>query len=157
MASLKYVHGDATRPKGPGVKIIAHVCNNIGAWGAGFVVAVSEKFPEAETAYRKLDNRRLGMVQYIHIAGEDIIVANMIAQNNINNSKDGRRVDLLSYEHLRDCLGRVFNYANNLNATVHCPKIGSGLAGGSWNRVESMLIDRVKEYGVDCTVYIFGV
>lgn len=158
MANLKYVRGDATRPQGRGVKIIAHVCNNIGgkgAWGAGFVIAVSEKFPEAETAYRGLDRRRLGMVQYVHIAGEDIVVANMIAQNGINDSKSGWKGDLLSYEHLRDCLGRVFNYAKNLGATVHCPKIGSGLAGGSWDKVEAMLIDCVKEYEVDCTVYIW--
>ena len=156
MPNLIYKKGDATRPHGDGKKIICHVVNNLGVWGAGFVIAVSEKFPEAETAYRGLDKRRLGMVQYIHIAGEDIIVANMIAQNGINDSKNGWQGDLLSYKHLWDCLNRVFNYARNCEATVHCPKIGSGLAGGDWNRVEAMLIDCAKEYGADCTVYIFG-
>lgn len=153
MANLKYVRGDATSPQGQGVKIIAHVCNNIGAWGAGFVIAVSNRFPEVEKAYRGLDRRRLGMVQYVHIAGEDIVVANMIAQNGINDSKSGWRGDLLSYEHLRDCLGRVFNYAKNLNATVHMPFIGCGLAGSNWSKIEPLVIHCVKQYNIDCFVY----
>jgi hypothetical protein len=28
--------GDATSPQAKGPKVIAHVCNDIGAWGKGF-------------------------------------------------------------------------------------------------------------------------
>lgn len=50
---LNYVKGDATSPQGDGTKAIVHVCNNIGAWGAGFVMAISRRWPEPEAAYRE--------------------------------------------------------------------------------------------------------
>lgn len=39
--TIHYLKGDATNPVGPGPKIIAHICNDIAAWGKGFVLAVS--------------------------------------------------------------------------------------------------------------------
>jgi hypothetical protein len=45
--------GDATKPEGAGVKIIAHVCNDIGAWGRGFVLALSKLSPAPERAFRE--------------------------------------------------------------------------------------------------------
>lgn len=50
---INYIVGDATDPKVEGNKIIAHVCNDIGAWGRGFVLTLSRKFPEAERSYRR--------------------------------------------------------------------------------------------------------
>ena len=48
MNKIIYLKGDATKPEGLGTKIIAHVCNDVGLWGKGFVLAVSKrwKFPE---------------------------------------------------------------------------------------------------------------
>ena len=42
MNSIKYIIGDATAPKMDGTKIICHVCNVIGGWGKGFVLALSK-------------------------------------------------------------------------------------------------------------------
>ena len=47
MPGIRYVTGDATRPEGEGPKIIVHICNDIGAWGRGFVLALSKRFKEA--------------------------------------------------------------------------------------------------------------
>ncbi|MEZ4800268.1 MAG: hypothetical protein R2809_10945 [Flavobacteriales bacterium] len=41
MAKVNYVTGDATIPQTNGNKIIVHVCNDIGGWGKGFVMAIS--------------------------------------------------------------------------------------------------------------------
>jgi len=49
---IHYCVGDATRPNIDGNKIIAHICNDIGAWGRGFVLALSNTYPETERAYR---------------------------------------------------------------------------------------------------------
>lgn len=38
---ITYLEGDATCPEGDDGRVIAHVCNVIGAWGKGFVVVVS--------------------------------------------------------------------------------------------------------------------
>ena len=40
---IQFITGDATAPIGKGNRIIAHVCNDIGAWGAGFVLAISKR------------------------------------------------------------------------------------------------------------------
>ena len=50
---INYLVGDATRPVGEGVKLIIHCCNDIGAWGAGFVVALSKRWEGPEKCYRE--------------------------------------------------------------------------------------------------------
>ena len=41
---ILYIKGDATAPIGSGVKVITHICNDIGGWGKGFVLALSKKW-----------------------------------------------------------------------------------------------------------------
>ena len=43
---IAYTTGDATAPEGDGPKIIVHVCNDVGGWGRGFVMAISKRWPE---------------------------------------------------------------------------------------------------------------
>lgn len=155
MANLKYIEGDATKPQAEGQKIIFHICNNIGAWGAGFVIAVSKKYPSARIAYKALSFNKsltLGYTQFVHV-DEDVIIANMIAQDGINDGRNGWMGDLIDYESLDKCLEEVFKYAKDNGASLHAPKIGSGLAGGDWPTIERLLMGKVGNYGVDCTVY----
>lgn len=37
MSGITYLKGDATAPQAKGVKLIVHVCNDLGGWGKGFV------------------------------------------------------------------------------------------------------------------------
>ena len=78
--------GDATEPVAEGNKIICHICNDIGKWGAGFVLALSKRWYQPEMAYKKLfrtqaiNNRlELGQTKLIQVE-PDIYVANMVAQ-----------------------------------------------------------------------------
>ena len=41
---IEYLKGDATSPVKEGNKIILHICNDIGGWGKGFVMAISKKW-----------------------------------------------------------------------------------------------------------------
>ncbi|MER7985968.1 hypothetical protein ABTY53_10250, partial [Streptomyces noursei] len=74
-AAIVYVKGDATAPQGKGVKMIVHVCNDLGGWGRGFVLALSRRWPEPERAYRRWHRERarndfgLGAVQFVPVAG----------------------------------------------------------------------------------------
>lgn len=43
MSQIKIITGDATRPIEDDPKIIVQVCNEIGGWGAGFVLAISKR------------------------------------------------------------------------------------------------------------------
>lgn len=158
MSKIYYLKGDATQPIGYGNKIVAHVCNNVGAWGAGFVLAVSKRWPIAKRTYIETANRnelKLGMTQFVCVDSE-IFVANMVAQNNINDGRRGWFGDLIDYDALRQCLDEVFRFAAGSKASVHMPRIGCGLAGSKWENIEPLLIDVVKQYNVDCYVYDFG-
>ena len=45
VALIAYPIGDATRSVGNSPQTLMHVCNDIGAWGREFVVAVSRRWP----------------------------------------------------------------------------------------------------------------
>lgn len=146
---IKYVIGDATRPQGEGKKIIIHVCNDIGAWGAGFVMALSKRWKDPEETYReeKICDLHLGNVQIVEVE-PDIIVANMIAQHGIGFSSDGQPP--IRYGAVRVCLTAVNDLAYHIGATVHAPRFGAGLAGGNWNDIEKILHETMD---VDVTIY----
>ena len=88
MAKVNYITGDATNPQTNGKKIIVHVCNDIGGWGKGFVMAISKRWREPEHQYRQWfksnDNFSLGQVQFVQVE-EELWVANLIGQHKINN------------------------------------------------------------------------
>ncbi len=61
MSPIIYLKGDATEPiVTDGMRIITHICNDKGRWGAGFVMALSRKWKEPEDEYRKLKNYDIG-------------------------------------------------------------------------------------------------
>ena len=111
MAAIQYLAGDATVPQAKGPKIIAHVCNDRGGWGKGFVLAVSARWQQPEKAFRKWYRERsgndfgLGAVQVVEV-GRGLWVANMIGQH---GTKTGSRELVADIEanaaFLRDMLG----------------------------------------------------
>lgn len=150
MAELKYVIGDATQPIGEGLKVICHCSNDIGGWGAGFVVALSKRWREPEQAYRSLKTRKLGDVQFVEVE-DDIMVANMIAQHNIvSQIIDGVVTKPIRYYALNTCLEKVNAFALENKATLHMPRIGAGLAGGDWVEIEKIIKNTMS---VDVFVY----
>jgi len=46
--------------------------------------------------------------------------------------------------------------ALELDAFVHMPRIGCGLAGGTWDRIEPIIVRALCEHDVAVTVYDFG-
>ncbi|MFI9616424.1 macro domain-containing protein [Streptomyces sp. NPDC052023] len=158
MSEIRYVRGDATVPSVKGVKLIAHVCNDIGGWGRGFVVAVSRRWPEPEAAYRAWHRDRasndfgLGAVQFVKVEPY-VWVANMIGQRGVRTGSKGAPV---RYEAIGTALGHLAAKAAGLGASVHMPRIGCGLAGGRWSRVEPLIAERLVRQGVAVTVYDHG-
>lgn len=146
---INYVIGDATNPKGKSKnKIIVHICNDIGAWGAGFVLALSKKWDAPEEAYRDIPKelRNLGSVHFVEVE-DHIMVANMIAQHNI---KPENGVPPIRYGALKTCLENVNDMAKTIGADIHMPRIGCGLAGGKWETVVKIIRQTIT---VDVTVY----
>ncbi|MFE5488253.1 macro domain-containing protein [Streptomyces sp. NPDC056527] len=158
MSGITYVRGDATAPGGKGVKIIAHVCNDLGGWGKGFVLALSRRWPEPEAAYRRWHRERarndfgLGAAQFVQV-GPYVWVANLVGQRGI---RTGRSTGVpVRYEAMDAALGLLADKAEELGASVHMPRIGCGLAGGKWTRVEPLIAERLTARGIPVTVYDF--
>lgn len=142
--------GDVTPLQGV---IIAHLCNNVGAWGSGFVLAVNDLSLAAKMAYKafcKDHNNKvpLGTTQFVEVA-PNVWIANMIAQDGIDKSAvaDGC---LVSYSALNTCLKVVCERAVLLGCNVHIPSgMGSGLAGGDEKMIHGIIETRATCTPID--------
>jgi len=158
MHQLHYLIGDATEPvKTPA--LIAHVCNDVGRWGRGFVVAVSAKWPIVEKRYReafRTSTMELGTTQFVETSGVNrdvlntskaIIVANMVSQR---DTQWVGKVPPIRYDALETCLRAVYAKAETFGWTVHMPRIGCVLAGGDWGYISQLIL---KTMTVETFVY----
>mgnify|MGYP003449620086 FL=1 len=147
--------GDATLPRGDGPRILVHVCNDLGKWGKGFVLAISRRWPEPEAVYRaaaESGKLELGDVQFVSV-GDDITVANLIGQRGV--ARRGRADAPIRYDAVRRGLERVAEHAKASGASVHMPRIGTGLAGGDWPEIEPIVTETLSANGISVTVYDF--
>jgi len=152
---IKYVQGDATMPRlaQREMGLIAHVCNDRGGWGRGFVLALSNRWAQPEGAYRMWHRTRcneqgepfkLGNIQYVRVDSY-LYVVNMIAQAGYGGPTP------LHLESLETCLGKVAQLAREVKASVHMPRIGTGLGGSSWEVVGPVVSGQLPDIPV--TVY----
>ena len=154
MGQIHYRVGDATSPACDGPAIIAHICNDQGLWGKGFVVAISRRWREPEAAYRRWwrgsSDFGLGAIQVIQVL-PCMWVANMIGQHGISRHRES---DVpIRYEAVQECLQRLAEQAVALDATIHMPRIGCGLAGGQWDRIKHLIESELIGRGLNVTVY----
>lgn len=160
--NLNYVTGDATAPKGTGIKVIAHCCNDVGAWGAGFVMALSRKCTNPEMQYRKWSRGELpndipfkqGQVRLASFMGSvNTMVANIIGQSGCGDTFGFAPV---RYEALEEGFIRLREMMVDATWSLHMPRIGCGLAGGEWQKIEDLLTRVFKDTDVEITVYDFA-
>lgn len=153
---INYLVGDATSPQTDGSFIITHIVNDKGGWGAGFVLALSKKWSQPEREYRAWSKtkRKLGNVQFV-VVGTNQIVANLVGQEDTVYSKEG--VPPVRYSAILVGLEKVFKQAKSMNASVHMPRIASGLAGGRWSIIEKVIeaASESVKHEVDIYVYDF--
>lgn len=153
--TLQYVIGDATAPQGAGPRVIVHVCNDVGGWGRGFVLALSRRWAEPERRYRAWYRGEeptpfaLGAVQFVAVE-DGLWVANLIGQHDVR-SRGG--VPPVRYEAIREGLRAVAVFAREHRASVHMPRIGAGLAGGSWETISVIVEEELTGQGIEVTVY----
>jgi O-acetyl-ADP-ribose deacetylase (regulator of RNase III) len=135
--------------------LVAHVVNDRGGWGKGFVLAVSKHWPQAEEDYRDWakSGRRGGESPTPFQLGEVLIskvetnlsVAHLLAQHGYIAPDNPTP---LSYEALTQCLRRLASIAAAQNASIHMPRIGAGLGGGDWPRIRQIVEQEVGHLAV---------
>ncbi len=157
--SIEYRVGDATKPGGSCDKVIAHICNDVGAWGKGFVLSLSELSPKPKIKYKKWkrdgfcqDSKfELGSIQIVSLS-PGLWVVNMIAQRGLRSrtNKIPFRADAL-----RSCLEALSKrcLSRNDNVEVHMPRIGSNLSGAKWVEVEGIINETLVQAGIAVVVY----
>jgi len=72
-----------------------------------------------------------------------------------NIVKDEWYTQPIRYEAVEDCLEKLVAKALELSASVHMPRIGCGLAGGKWERIEPLIVKTLCRRDVPVTVYDF--
>jgi hypothetical protein len=170
-----YIEGDLFDDAFETPTIIAHVCNDQGRWGSGFVVPLEKRFPDSAACYRAWHRGELtdeqkgkliysadepfrrGATQFVIVDDEttsaSVLVANMVAQ-----TLGGKRP--LYYNDLSRCMDQVAGVINQVDPLtdphrIVCPMFGSGLAGGDWNIVERLIEDCWERRGIEVVVYYF--
>jgi O-acetyl-ADP-ribose deacetylase (regulator of RNase III) len=156
MTPIRYIKGDATAPQTAGNKIIAHICNDRGGYAKGFVEAINKRWPGPKRAYRDWYRERanndfaLGAIQFVNVE-TGVWVANMVGQHGLRPSRS--QGPPIRYDAVQSCLAKVAEKARELQASVHMPRIGCGLAGGKWERIEPIIAGQLCEQGIAVTVY----
>lgn len=76
----------------------------------------------------------------------------MIAQRDVRTING---IPPIRYNALRKALQRVAEEANRIGASIHMPRIGCGLAGGTWDEVGTIVQQELADKGIAVTVYDF--
>ena len=108
--------------------LIPHICNDIGAWGRGFVVPLGKAYPKARAFYM-IAKQILG--DTILVEEGAVTVANMIAQHKLGGKA-------IRYAALVKCMQTVSEQVPK-TTQIHAPLFGSGLAGGNWDFIEELI------------------
>lgn len=145
---LKYVKGDLFREieKINNPILIAHISNDIRAWGSGFVIPLGDRFPKARERYLKEPKLTLGDTQFIETCG--VVVANMIAQRGIIQ----KGLKPIKYAALVKCLNTVGFFCRTRHVDeIHAPAFGSLRSGGHWPFIHEL----IEEIWCDINVTIY--
>lgn len=165
--------GNAVEPNddGSSYRFIVHCCNDIGGWGSGFVLAISARWPKPEAAYREWNKAdslhgfsrirsvppfRLGQIQVVEVA-ERLAVVNLIGQRSTGTSViGGVELSPVRYEAFYEGFLRMRDeFDKHDSVSVHMPRMGCGLAGGTWDKVEEQIVAAWDDLDIPVTVYDF--
>jgi hypothetical protein len=137
---MNKIKGDATAPvQGYDRVVIMHCCNNIGLWGAGFVVPLGKRYPEAKAAFLREQKPDLGHVIFADTG--HVIVANIIGQNGVRGPRNPIPVSYTALQRGFEAVDKVVSALETMEykTAIQFPKLGCGLAGGDWEKVEALI------------------
>jgi len=131
---IEYIKGDLFDTKHT---VIIHGCNAQGRMGAGVARIIYNYYNEAYQEYRdqyKKNGLKIGEVIWAPANGK--IFGNAITQEFYGN--DGQIY--VDYGAVRKCMDKINAYCMTEGYDcVAMPKIGAGLAGGDWGKIEEII------------------
>ena len=122
-------------------ELIFHGCNAQKKMGKGIAKRIREKYPYAYQRYME-DQIILGTNVYAFIGDEDRFICNMIIQQYYGNTPGHCYV---SYDAIRTCFKHLNDFCEEVGIkSVAGPKIGTGLGGGDWSKIEEIIKSTMK-------------
>lgn len=162
---INYTVGDATEPQGDGNKVIVHCCNCVGAWGSGFVVALSRKWPQPQEEYDRLELHEhsdggtslLGHIQFVKVK-PDVAVCNLIGQYPPGGEMIGKTwIPPIDYRAMTLGFAKIkqafLSASEEKRFSLHAPRLGCDRAGGKWEIIEGILHSVFDDTDIDITIY----
>jgi hypothetical protein len=156
---LSYVTSDLLElPPAASPIIIAHVVSDsVRGWSrTGASGALARAFPDIAGSYRSWtiaspNNLSLGNVHSVgrDVGGRYVEVASVVAQHGYGAVSGPR----LRYDALAEGLDTVAARAAARSAIVHVPRLGAGRAGGRWDLIEDLLVEKLTRKGVEVVVH----
>lgn len=118
--------------------IFCHQVNCRKVMGAGIAKQIRNEYPEVYAEYKHIDNPILGSILPVFTSDGRICI-NMYAQDGFG--RDKRYTDYTAFKScLRAIVGLVADHHIHQDVLIAFPyMIGCGLAGGSWNVIESLI------------------
>jgi O-acetyl-ADP-ribose deacetylase (regulator of RNase III) len=168
---INYIDGDLIELAKKGMfDVIVHGCNCQSTMGAGIAPQMARAFGCDKFSMELWgpDINKLGNIDYeILVLGEnsiwslndaknnkeepELVVVNAYTQNMYGkNHKDGVSMPF-DYEAFTVCMRKINEKFSNKH--VGMPKIGAGLAGGNWNRIESIIMGTLTRCKVTVVNY----
>jgi len=151
---MKIIKGDLIKLAKEGrFDVIVHGCNCFCTQGAGIAKQMkkefnTDKFPLEKPKYKGSINK-LGCIDYKEF--EKVTVVNAYTQYNYGkNHSDGDK-NPLDYEAFTLCMRKINHRFKGLH--IGLPKIGCGLAGGSWNKVKEIINKELKYCNITIVKY----
>jgi hypothetical protein len=170
---INIIHGDATHPQTPGRNMIVHGCNDVGGWGAGFVLAIDKISPLPRIRYRHWADKGttycnirgtqipfcLGQVQLV-IVKPKLAVFNLISQAGCGKRTINDLLPPARYEAIQMGLNYIKEMIYNRfrDANLHLPMIGARLGGLVFDKIYTMIEEtfpttNVNIYGFNAEDY----
>lgn len=134
--------------------MIVHGCNIHNTFGAGIALAIKNRYPQAyEADLRTLsgDKRKLGLHTHAmapNAASSGFIIINLYTQGRVGRSGVNVDYDAVERGFLMLKMNEIISWqAEPLRIGI--PKIGAGLGGGDWERIEA-IIDSLELSDITC-------
>lgn len=147
---FEHVFGDLLQAK---ADVIVHQVNCQGVMGAGVAKQIREQFPKTYIAYKDFcypykNNTCELLGKCLYVEEEPFVICNAFGQNfYYRNSVQTQ------YDKLEQCFYDIADKYHGKRVALPW-KIGCGLAGGDWNKVQQMIYDILAIHG-ECKVTLY--
>lgn len=140
--------------------VITHGCNCFCTMGAGIAPQIASAFGcdlfrlEDSDQYRG-DINKLGQIDYALVGRPDlaksIYVVNSYSQYGFGRNHANGSPSPIDYEALTLCMRKINHRFKGQH--IGLPQIGSGLAGGDWQKIKQIIKDELKDCIVTVVIY----